>query len=78
MGETRDRFPAAYNWRRLMNRMTDAQCGQFWRAIYDYQIDGIEYAGDDPVVGMAFVITVPFMEACKKQYCYFLHHYLSK
>ena len=64
----RDRFPAAYEWQRLMNRMSDEQCGQFWRAIYAWQIDGEEYTGDDPVVGISFEFALPFMRNCRQQY----------
>lgn len=64
----RDRFPAAYEWRRLMSRMSDEQCGQFWRAIYAWQIDGEEYTGDDPVVGISFEFALPFMRNCRQQY----------
>ena len=64
----KESFIMYYDWWEWLNLLSDAQIGQFLRAVYVHELEGKAYSGDDPSVKMATSFAFQALDRNRKKY----------
>lgn len=68
MTKKKESFVLYYEWERAFQRLSDAQKGQLIQAIFDYEIRGDAYRGEDEAIATAMIFIEPAMDRNNEQY----------
>lgn len=68
MAKQKDSFVVYYSWEEICEDMTDAQCGELFRALFAYEKRGERYSGKDPYVKMAMKMMAQALDLNREKY----------